>query len=107
MKLNDLPLVQRRNLYFQQDGASARNTRRVQNYLNVNFTQNWIGRHDPIRCPARSPDLNLFNFFLWPHIQHIIYQNEIHTVNELRDRIVQACSVNESRYYFKYLKISA
>ena len=104
MKLSDLSLAQHRNMYFQQENAPAHNARRVQNYLNVNFTQNRIGT---IRCSARFPDFNHLDFFFWSRMQHIIYQKEIHTVNESRNRIIQLCSVNEPRYYFKYLKISA
>ncbi|CAH1378390.1 unnamed protein product, partial [Tenebrio molitor] len=36
----------------------------VRNWLNENFSGRWIGRNGPVAWPARSPDLNLCDFFL-------------------------------------------
>jgi hypothetical protein len=33
----------------------------------------WIGRGGPIAWPPRSPDLNLLDFYLWGHLNTLVY----------------------------------
>ncbi|EFN66426.1 hypothetical protein EAG_01870, partial [Camponotus floridanus] len=63
--LEEVPLLDRNKIIFQQDGAGPHNARIVTNYLNNEFPGRWIGRYGPIRWPPRSPDLNPLDFFLW------------------------------------------
>jgi hypothetical protein len=42
-------------------------------FLNNNYTNRWIGRRGPIAWPARSPDLNPLDFYLWGHLKTIVY----------------------------------
>ena len=62
--LEEIPLINRNKIIFQQDGAGFHNARIVTNFLNEQFSESWMGRYDPIRWPARSPDLNPLDFFL-------------------------------------------
>ncbi|KAL6416653.1 hypothetical protein ACFW04_013271 [Cataglyphis niger] len=61
--LEEVPLIERNKITFQQDGAGPHNARIVTNYLNKQFSGRWMGRYDPIRWPARSLDLNSLDFF--------------------------------------------
>lgn len=61
--IDTLPLNERQNIYFQQDGAPQHNSRIVVEVLNNNFENKWIGTNGPIRWPPRSPDLTPLDFF--------------------------------------------
>ena len=47
---------------FQQDRASARTSNLVRPLLHKVFPSSWIGKYGPYHRPARSPDLNLYDF---------------------------------------------
>ncbi|EFN71217.1 hypothetical protein EAG_05969, partial [Camponotus floridanus] len=85
--MEDVPLVTRRQMWFQHDGASAHFSAIVRNYLDQRFNERWIGRGSPIAWPPRSPDLSLLDFFLWGHIKTLIYETPIETEQELVARI--------------------
>ena len=72
--LEEIPLLERNNIVFQQDGAGLHNARVVTNYLNLQFPERWMDRYGPLRWPARSPDLNPLDFFLWAHCKEIVYK---------------------------------
>ena len=74
-----------------QDGAPAYFSRITREFLNNNYTNRWIGRRGPIAWPARSPDLNPLNFYLWGHLKTIVYDIPVATVEVLRNRIITAC----------------
>jgi len=63
--LEEVPLLERNKIIFQQDGAGPHNARIVTNFLNNEFPGRWMDRYGPIRWPARSPDLNPLDFFIW------------------------------------------
>jgi len=84
--LENMPLNQILEIYFQQDGAPPHNARRVSKFLNQNFNAKWMGTNGPIRWPPRSPDLTPLDFFFWGHIKDKIYKNKSNTVEELREK---------------------
>ena len=88
--LEDVPLADRNKIIFQQDGAGPHNARVVTNFLNEQFPDRWMGRYGPIRWPARSPDLNPLDFFLWGHCKEIIYRKLPENVEELNNKLHQA-----------------
>jgi len=47
--LEEVPLLERNKIVFQQDGAGPHNARIVTDYLNEHFPGCWIGRCGPIR----------------------------------------------------------
>ena len=63
--LEDLPLNIRQSMWFQHDGAPPHYSMRVRRYLDRQFPNSWIGRGGPVAWPARFPDLNQLDFFLW------------------------------------------
>jgi len=85
--LEEIPLFDRNRIIFQQDGAGPHNARIVTNYLNQQFPGRWMGRYGPIHWPARSPDFNPLNFFLWGYCKEVIYRRLPENVEELNDRL--------------------
>lgn len=85
--LEDVPLDVRENMWFMLDGAPAHFDNRVRGLLNQTYANNWIGRGGPVPWPARSPDLNPLDFFLWGHLKSIVYSSPVESVEDLRVRI--------------------
>ena len=50
-----------------------------------------IGRQGLTQWPARSPDLNPLDLYLWCHLKAIVYFTPIHNVEILHQRIEQGC----------------
>lgn len=88
--LEDVPLLNRNRIIFQQDGAGPHNARIVTNFLNQQFPGRWMGRYGPIRWPARSPDLNPLDFFLWGYCKEKMYRQLPEDVGELNDKLHDA-----------------
>ena len=88
--LDDLPLANYNSIWFQHDGAPPHNTRQVSDYLSERFGDRWIGNNGPVRWPARSPDLNVLDTFLWGTLKNRIYgQGEYQNIEELQLNIVR------------------
>lgn len=96
-KIENVPLNIRREMYFQHDGAPPHNGRRVSEWLNQHFGNRWIGYRGPIRWPPRSPDLNPLDFYFWGHMKEIVYSVEIHSQDQLLQRIFEAAEVIQNR----------
>lgn len=64
-------------IHFMQDGAPPHYHREVRNYLNQAYPNRWISRAGPIAWPARSPDLNPCDYFLWGYVKNEVYQGDI------------------------------
>lgn len=86
--LEDLPLNTRNRMWFMQDGAPAHFSLNVRNYLDGAYNNKWIGRGGPVPWPARSPDLNPLDFFLWGHLKSLVYSTPVDNIEELRARIL-------------------
>jgi hypothetical protein len=69
---------------LQHDGAPPHFRRNVQEILDNQYPQRWIGRGGPHHWPARSLDLNL------NHLKSIIYRRPINSEADLRVRIQEA-----------------
>ena len=78
---------------YQQDGASEekcqRNTREVRAYLKDMFEGRLISRYDHFYWPARSPDLNPCDYYLWARLKDFINQFAPQTVEELEIKIYE------------------
>lgn len=91
--IEDLPLNERLDMHVQLDGAPIHAARPVVEWLNRKFPNKWIGRHSPlIRWPPRSPDITPLDFYLWGKIKNKVYAHRPNNLNELRQRIIQACN---------------
>lgn len=62
--MDNLPLMENREIYFQHDGAPAHNAAIILNCLNENFGDKWIANNGPIRWPTRPPDITPLDFFI-------------------------------------------
>jgi hypothetical protein len=99
--LDDLPLIDVRDMYFQQDGAPAHNSHQVAEYLNEKFGDQWIGTNGPIAWPARSPDLSPLDFFLWGFVKDKVY-NIVHPdVQHLKNSIQDSIANIDGRIFVK------
>lgn len=85
--LEEVPLSEREEIIFQQDGAGPHNARIVTTFLNNKFPGRWMGRYGPIRWPARSPDLNPLDFFLWGYCKETMYKTLPEDVEDLETRL--------------------
>lgn len=88
--LEDIPLRERETLIFQHDGAPAHYSRRVREILDERFPDKWIGRGGPIVWPARSPDFNVLDYFVWGYVKAAVEHIRDGTQNEVREEIVAA-----------------
>lgn len=88
--LEDIPLQVRADIIFQQDGAPAHFSRRAREFLNAHYPDRWIGRGGPINWPARSPDLNVLDYFLWGHLKDLVEHRRDGTEAEMREAIFAA-----------------
>lgn len=86
--LDDVPLTTRRRLMLQMDGCPAHYARVVRNFLNQHYPNRWIGRSGPVGWPARSPDMNPLDYFLWGAMKQKVYATPVNTEAELQDRIL-------------------
>lgn len=78
------------NIIYQHDGAPAHTATTVRQCLDENFF-GWIGQGNGEKkifdWPARSPDLNPLDFFLWGHLQHKVHLNDHADTEELENSI--------------------
>jgi len=49
-----------------------------------------MGRGGPIIWPARSPDLNVLDYFIWGHIKALVENVRESSEDEVRDAILAA-----------------
>ena len=105
--LEDVPLGLVNRMWFMHDGAPPHFSIAVRNYLNATFPLRWLGRGGPVEWPARSPDLNPCDFFLWGHLKDLVYQTEVPDVEELRRRIIHGCqTIRETPGIFQRVRES-
>ncbi|XP_019699317.2 uncharacterized protein LOC109504329 [Harpegnathos saltator] len=84
--VEDIPLHVRERMIFQHDGAPAHFCRETREFLDQRFPQDrWMDRGSPITWPARSPDLNVLDYFVWDHIKSKIEHRRDGTRDEVRD----------------------
>ena len=77
-------------MYFQHDGTPPHYTLHVRDYFNESFPNRWLGRGGPIPWTPMSPDLTPLDFYLWGHMQTLIYETKVDSRAALRDRIFAA-----------------
>jgi hypothetical protein len=78
-----------RNVWFQQDGATADMARQSMTFLRGMFTGCLISRFGDIPWPAHSPDLTAPDLFLWAYLKSKVYATSPHSIQELKDRITE------------------
>lgn len=76
------------DIWYQQDGCPAHNTREVQELLMQEFNNKLIANHGPISWPARSPDIAPLDFYLWGYVKNEVYEFEPPaTIEQLEERV--------------------
>jgi Helix-turn-helix domain (DUF4817) len=95
--MDAVPLRTRLLMWFMHDGAPPHFAIAVRNYLNQQYPDRWIGRGGPHQWPARSPDLNPLDFYLWGHLKQLVYSTPIETVDELQLRIINGFNMIRAR----------
>uniref|UniRef100_A0A1B6L5Q6 DUF4817 domain-containing protein n=1 Tax=Graphocephala atropunctata TaxID=36148 RepID=A0A1B6L5Q6_9HEMI len=89
--MEDVPLRVRDRMWFMHDGAPPHFSIVVRAYLNERFRNKWMGRGGPTVWPARSPDLNPIDFFVWGHLTSMVYSTPVENVEQLRGWIEDGC----------------
>jgi hypothetical protein len=97
--LEHVPLHQRQHTWFMRDGASPHFLCIVRQRLNQTFGEQWIGSGGPVNWPARSPDLNPLDFWLWVHLKILLYSAPISDLEVLEQRLENACQDIETRNF--------
>ena len=69
------------------DGALPHFALAARAILHQRFPNKWIGRQGPTQWPARFPDLNPFDFYLWGHLKAIVYSTPILNLEILHQRM--------------------
>jgi len=80
----ELTDYEKQNGTFQQDNATAHTAHASIAAIREVFEDRVISRG---RWPARSPDLNPCDFFLWGYLKAKVYENNPHTIDELETNI--------------------
>lgn len=72
---------------FQHNGALPHFSNQVITYLNSERSENWIGRGGLVCWPLCSPDLTIFDFYLWGYINSKIYTTPIGSIEDLKRNV--------------------
>jgi hypothetical protein len=78
-----------RNVWFQQNGATAYTARQSTTFQMGMFPGRLILRFGDIPWPARSPDLTAPDFFMWRYLKSKVYATRPHSIEELKDHITE------------------
>ena len=73
---------------LMQDGATPHTANYTKEFLKANFGERVISNGFPIWWPARSPDLNPCDYWLWGDLKRRVYKHKIENIEELRDVII-------------------
>lgn len=86
--LDELPIQERQQVWYQQDGAPCHSTLAVRQYLEDLFNGRVIHRHSNIFWPPRSPDLTPLDFFLWGYLKQKVYLKQPFTDVDHLERVI-------------------
>ena len=76
-----------KNVYFQQDGATAHTAKRTIELIKKKFDGKLISKFGDINWPPRSPDLTPCDFFLWGYLKSRVYCNKPPSIFALQKNI--------------------
>jgi hypothetical protein len=76
-----------RNIWFQQDGATAHTAKETVNILRSMFAGRVISSFGDVPWPPTSPDLSACDFFLWGYLKSRVYIHKPRSLTELKDAI--------------------
>ena len=90
VRLDDIPVATRRDVWYLQGDASAHNARGVRGWFDQHFSRQWIGRNGVVLWPPRCPGLDPCDFFSWEDLKQLVYEIAVNTVQELINQIENA-----------------
>jgi hypothetical protein len=73
------------------DGAPAHFSVYAREYLDAVFPARWMWSGGTFFWPARSPDLNPLDIFVWGHLRCLVYETPVERQDDLLPRIQAAC----------------
>ena len=79
--------VESQTPWFQRDGATAHAVRTAMRLLNEMLPARVISQRGNIEWPARSPNLNACDFFLWGYLKSKVYKKKLRTMVDLKQNI--------------------
>lgn len=88
--LENLPLADYRELFYQHDGAPPHNGYLVNSFLEEVFYDQWIANNGPFLWPPRSPDLSVLDYFVWGAIKNKVYDSPLTTKEDCIQRVRNA-----------------
>ena len=97
--LEDVPLGLISQMVFQHDGCPVHTSRIVKEHLDNEYGDRWIGRNGPITWPARSPDLNPLDYYVWGRAKNLVYTEEIRDLEHLKRKIDEAFEIMKSELH--------
>ena len=77
----------RPQIWFQQDGATARQSMAASRHV---FRGRVISKYGVVNWPARSPDPTTPDFFLWGYLKSQVFATRPQTLADLKERIRDA-----------------
>ncbi|GFU10156.1 SCAN domain-containing protein 3 [Trichonephila clavipes] len=77
----------RKELWFQQDGATCHTARATIDLLKDTFGDRLISRFGPVNWPPRSCGLTPLDYFLWGYVKSLVYADKPQTLDHLEDNI--------------------
>jgi hypothetical protein len=78
-------------MWYMHDGAWTQFSRVLRDVLNDTYHGRWIGRGGFTAWPSRSPDLSPLYFYLWEHLNTLVYAVPVDNEAALHHRIVNTC----------------
>jgi hypothetical protein len=82
---------EREEVRFMQDGAPPHWLRKVRNGLDKKFPSHCMECSSVIMpWLLHSPDLSMWDFFLWGYIKSLVYKRKLENVQELKVVIIHA-----------------
>jgi len=85
--------INNQNAWFQQDGATAHTERAAMAVVGAMFPDHLISQCDDVPWPPRSPDLSMYDFFLWGYLKSLVYEGKPRTLEELKGAIRKQISM--------------
>ncbi|GFV62590.1 putative DD41D transposase [Trichonephila clavipes] len=77
----------KRELRFQQGGATCYTARATIDLLKDTFGDRLISRFGPVNWPPRSCDLTPLDYFLWGYVKSLVYADKPQTLDHLENNI--------------------
>ena len=78
--------INNRNVWVQQDGATAHTVRAAMAVVRAMFPDRLISQCGDVPWP-QSPDLSMCDFFLWGYLKSRVYEGKPRTLEELKGAI--------------------